>query len=57
MAPRNELHEHVVNAPSLDAFKNRIDIYWSKQPMLLDHTKIYEKKYNHTPENWKKEEI
>ena len=52
--PWNGLHKHVVNAPSLNSFKNRLDIYWSKQSMLYDWEAQYDPKENHTPKNWKK---
>ena len=34
--PWNELHQHVVNSPSLNTFKNRLDTWWSTQSMLYD---------------------
>jgi hypothetical protein len=34
----NSLPEDVVSAPSLNAFKNRLDRHWSRHPLLYDHT-------------------
>ena len=35
----NSLPEHVVTAPSLNAFKNRLDKHWSNQPIMYDEYK------------------
>ena len=35
----NSLPEHVVTAPSLNAFKNRLDKHWSNQPIIYDEYK------------------
>ena len=32
----NELPEEVVNAPSVNAFKSRLDKLWEKTPLLYD---------------------
>ena len=34
----NSLPNHVVNAPSLDSFKNRLDKLWLTQPLLYEYT-------------------
>ena len=31
------LPEHVVNAPSVDSFKNRLDKQWSNEEILYDY--------------------
>ena len=33
----NFLPEHVVNAPSVDSFKNRLDKQWSDEDILYDY--------------------
>ena len=33
----NSLPEDVVNAPSVNSFKNRLDRFWKEQPMLRDY--------------------
>ena len=33
----NFLPEHVVNAPSVDSFKNRLDKQWSIEDILYDY--------------------
>ena len=33
----NFLPEHVVNAPSVDSFKNRLDKQWSNEEILYDY--------------------
>ena len=33
----NFLREHVVNAPSVDSFKNRLDKQWSNEDILYDY--------------------
>ena len=35
----NSLPEHVVTAPSLNAFKNRLDKHWSNQPIMYENYK------------------
>ncbi len=32
----NDLPEHIVNASSLNSFKNQLDKYWSDQSLLYD---------------------
>ena len=32
----NSLSEEVVNAPSVNAFKNKLDNYWKKSPSVYD---------------------
>ena len=34
---RNFLPEHVVNAPSVDSFKNRLDKQWSNEEIVYDY--------------------
>ena len=33
----NFLPEHVVNAPSVDSFKNRLDNQWSNEEIVYDY--------------------
>ena len=33
----NFLPEHVVNAPSVDSFKNRLDKQWSNEEIVYDY--------------------
>ena len=33
----NFLPEHVVNAPRLDLFKNRLDMQWSNEEIVYDY--------------------
>ena len=41
------LPSKVVNAPSLNSFKNRIDSHWKKEAMNYNHECIYS--YKHRP--------
>ena len=34
----NSLPSSVVNAPSINSFKSRLDHHWSNQPAVYDHT-------------------
>ncbi len=33
----NSLPSNVVEAPSVNTFKNRLDTFWSKQEILIDY--------------------
>ena len=35
--PWNSLPEDVINSPSLDTFKNRLDKHWSSLPLKFNH--------------------
>ena len=37
----NKLPQEVIEAPSTNSFKNRLDKYWSKQEMLYDYRAPY----------------
>ena len=47
--PWNSLPENVVNAPSLNAFKNRLDKYWKNQDILYDYKATLNLMGNTTP--------
>ena len=36
----NNLPKAVVDAPTMDTFKNRLDKYWKELPLMYDHTAI-----------------
>ena len=39
----NDLSDDIVNATSIDSFKNKLDKYWSEQGFLYDYRKMYDK--------------
>ena len=41
VSPWNSLAGSIMNAPSLNSFKNRLDHYWKNEEILYDHTAKY----------------
>ena len=47
----NNLPRKVVEAPSINSFKNRLDKLWKKEDMYYEYAKVYDYEHNIIPTN------